>query len=264
MRPTTTYDDFQTVQIERRDRVLTIKFNRPDVYNAISLDVHSELIRLWGRIRQDEDIHAVVLTGNGKAFSAGGNLKGPRMEQGPELDAFFKEARTIIIELLELPQPIIAAINGPAVGLGATLALLCDVVYASSKAVIADPHVTVGVVAGDGGVVAWPWLVGMARAKEYLLTGDKLTAAEAERIGLVNRVFEPDELLDQAHALAHRLAASPVRAIQGTKAALNMILRDTANLVLETALAKEKECFANGDHARAVEAFMAQREARSA
>ncbi|MEV0089349.1 enoyl-CoA hydratase/isomerase family protein [Saccharopolyspora sp. NPDC050642] len=175
------------------------------------------------------------------------------------LDAFFRDARTIVVDLLEVPQPIIAAVNGPAMGLGATLAVLCDVVYASTTAVIADPHVTVGVVAGDGGVVAWPWLVGMARAKEYLLTGDKLDAAEAERIGLVNRVFEPDELLDRAHALARRLADSPVRAVQGTKSALNTILRDTANLVLDKALVSEKECFASGDHARAVEAFLAAR-----
>src|SRR5262249_11109131 len=158
MREAKNYDDFKTLEIERRDRVLTVRFNRPEAYNAINLEVHSELIRLWGRIRQDEDVRAVVLTGKGKAFSAGGNLKGPRMGPGPELDAFFKEARTIIIEMLELPQPIIAAINGPAMGLGATLALLCDVIYASSSAVIADPHVTVGVVAGDGGVIAWPWL----------------------------------------------------------------------------------------------------------
>ena len=181
------------------------------------------------------------------------------MTAGPELDAFFEDARSIIVDLLEIPQPIIAAVNGPAIGLGATLALLCDVVFASTTAVIADPHVTVGVCAGDGGVIAWPWLTGMSRAKEYLLTGDKLTAAEAERIGLINHVVAPDALLDTAHAFARRLADSPVRAVQGTKAVLNAILRDTANLVLDAALANEKECFANGDHARAVEAFQARR-----
>ncbi|SED60460.1 enoyl-CoA hydratase/isomerase family protein [Rhodococcus koreensis] len=257
---TTAPYDYTHLEIDQRDGVLTVRLDRPDDYNAINHDLHTELIALWGQIRRDRQVRAVVLTGNGRAFSAGGNLKGPRMSAGPELDAFFQDARSIIIELLELPQPIIAAVNGPAIGLGATLALMCDVVYASTDAVIADPHVTVGVVAGDGGVVAWPWLTGMARAKEYLLTGDKVGAVEAERIGLVNRVIEPSALLDQAHALAHRLAESPVRAVQGTKAALNIILRDTANLVLDTALATEKECFASGDHARAVEAFLAERE----
>ncbi|EID71892.1 MULTISPECIES: enoyl-CoA hydratase/isomerase family protein [Rhodococcus] len=257
---TTAPYDYANLEIDQRDGVLTVRFDRPDDYNAINHDLHTEIIRLWGQIRRDADVRAVVLTGNGRAFSAGGNLKGPRRTAGPELDAFFLDARSIIIELLELPQPIIAAVNGPAMGLGATLALLCDVVYASTDAVIADPHVTVGVVAGDGGVVAWPWLTGMSRAKEYLLTGDKVGAVEAERIGLVNRVVEPDALLDEAHALAHRLAESPVRAIQGTKAALNRILRDTASLVLDAALLSEKECFASGDHARAVETFLAQRE----
>lgn len=252
--------DYRTLAITRHDAVLEVRFDRPDAFNAITREVHSELIRLWGQLRRDKEVRAVVLTGNGRAFSAGGNLKGPRMSAGPVLDAFFGDARTIITELLEVPQPIIAAVNGPAIGLGATIALLCDVVYASTEAVIADPHVTVGVCAGDGGAIAWPWLTGISRAKEYLLTGDKVSAVEAERIGLVNHVVEPDALLDCAHALARRLAESPVRAIQGTKSVLNVILRDTANLLLGSALANEKECFANGDHARAVEAFVAARE----
>ncbi|MFC4784010.1 enoyl-CoA hydratase/isomerase family protein [Nocardioides sp. MAHUQ-72] len=252
--------DYQLLETSFQDGVLEVRLDRPQDFNAINHDLHWELISLWRQIRRDHDVRAVVLTGNGKAFSAGGNLKGPRMQAGDELDAFFKDARSIVVDLLEIPQPVIAAVNGPAIGLGATIALLCDVVYASSGAVIADPHVTVGVVAGDGGVIAWPWLVGMSRAKEYLLTGDKLSAAEAERIGLVNHVVEPEELLESAHALARRLADSPVKAVQGTKAVLNMILRDTATLVLDTALATEKECFASGDHARAVEAFLARRE----
>lgn len=254
--------EFDNLLATRRGPVLEVRINRPDDFNAINHATHRDLIRLWRELRRDTSVRAVVLTGNGKAFSAGGNLKGPRMAAGQELDDFFRDARSIVVDLLEVPQPIIAAVNGPAIGLGATLALLCDVVYASSKAVIADPHVNVGVVAGDGGAIVWPWLVGMARTKEYLLTGDKLSAVEAERIGLVNRVVEPDELLDQAHALAQRLAAGHTRAIQGTKQVLNAILRDTANTVLDLALSAEKECFASGDHARAVEEFLEQQAAK--
>lgn len=253
---------YENLEISLEDGLLEVHLNRPEAYNAINLDLHNELIALWAQIRRDREVRAVVLTGNGKAFSAGGNLKGPRMQTGEVLDNFFKDARTIIIDLLEIPQPVIAAINGPAMGLGATLATLCDVTYMASTAVIGDPHVTVGVVAGDGGVISWPWLVGMARAKEYLLTGDRLAAAEAERIGLVNHVVEPDELLPAARSLARRLADSPAMAVQGTKAALNSILRDTANTALDLALSREKECFANGDHARAVDKFLALQDAR--
>ncbi|MFH8616325.1 enoyl-CoA hydratase/isomerase family protein [Streptomyces sp. NPDC017979] len=254
------YSSYKHLTFDLDGHVLTMRFNRPELYNSLTVEMHAEVTAAFADIARDDRVRAVVLTGEGKAFSAGGNLKGERMGAGPQLDAFFKEARKIVMNLLELPQPIVAAVNGPAVGLGATLALLCDTVIASRTAIIADPHVTVGVVAGDGGVIAWPWLVGMARTKEYLLTGDKLTAAEAERIGLINRVVEPDQLLTEAHALAARIAAGPVRAVQGTKAALNKILLDTANLVFDHALAAEKECFASGDHARAVEAFLKSRE----
>jgi enoyl-CoA hydratase len=253
---------FDNLVATRHGAVLEVRIDRPEDYNAINHPTHRDLIRLWRELRRDSSVRAVVLTGNGKAFSAGGNLKGPRMSAGQELDEFFRDARSIVVDLLEVPQPIIAAVNGPAIGLGATLALLCDVVYASRTAVIADPHVNVGVVAGDGGAIVWPWLIGMARTKEYLLTGDKIDAVEAERIGLVNRVVEPEDLLDAAHALAQRLAAGYPRAIQGTKQVLNAILRDTANTALDLALSAEKECFACGDHAHAVERFLAQQEAR--
>lgn len=254
--------EFDNLVATRHGAVLEVRINRPDDFNAINHATHRDFIRLWRELRRDTSVRAVVLTGNGKAFSAGGNLKGPRMQAGQELDDFFRDARSIIVDLLEVPQPIISAINGPAIGLGATLALLCDVVYAARNAVIADPHVNVGVVAGDGGAVIWPWLIGMARTKEYFFTGDRIDATEAERIGLVNHVVEPDELLDAAHALAQRIASGHTRAIQGTKQVLNAILRDTANTVLDLALSVEKECFASGDHARAVEDFLAQQAAK--
>jgi len=254
--------EFDNLVATRHGAVLEVRINRPEDFNAINHPTHKDFIRLWRELRRDTSVRAVVLTGNGKAFSAGGNLKGPRMEAGQELDDFFRDARSIVVDLLEVPQPIVAAINGPAIGLGATLALLCDVVYASRTAIIADPHVNVGVVAGDGGAVIWPWLIGMARTKEYFFTGDRIDATEAERIGLVNHVVDPDELLDEAHAFAQRIASGHTRAIQGTKQVLNAILRDTANTVLDLALSVEKECFASGDHARAVEDFLAQQAAK--
>src|SRR5207244_12224354 len=165
----------------------------------------------------------------------------------------------IFADRLDSTQPMIAAVNGPATGLGATLALFSDVIFAADNARIGDPHVRIGVVAGDGGAVIWPWLVGAARAKEFLLTGDLLTAAEAERIGLINRVVPADQLMATAMTFAQRLATGPTQAIRGTKVSVNKILRETVNLVLDTSLALEKYCLSTADHKDALQAFLDNR-----
>lgn len=250
---------YEHLSFERHDGVLTVRIARPEARNAVNAALHRELSRVFADIRADRETRAVILTGEGKAFSAGGDLKWFEEMTAESLDALFGEARKIIVDLLEVPQPVIAAVNGPAVGLGATLALFCDIVIAAEDAVLGDPHVLVGVVAGDGGAVIWPWLVGVARAKEYLLTGENLSASEAHRIGLVNRVVAPEQLLAEANELAVRLARGPVHAIQGTKASVNSILRDTVNLVLDKSLALERECFGTEDHREAVSAFLERR-----
>jgi enoyl-CoA hydratase len=242
------------------DGVLTVRFQRPDAKNAVNKALHRDLSRVFAEIARDRDTRAVVLTGEGRAFSAGGDITWFRDMDDEDREALFVEARRIVIDLLEVPQPVVAAVNGPAIGLGATVALMCDVVIAADDALFGDPHVLIGVVAGDGGAVIWPWLVGMARAKEYLLTGANVRAEEAERIGLVNRVVPAGELLQSAHELASRLASGPTQAIQGTKASLNKILRDTTNLVLDTSLALERACFETDDHREAVSAFLERRE----
>lgn len=253
------YGRYQCLQATRKDRILTIAFNRPEALNAVNAELHTELSQIFADVARDSDTHVVLLTGNGRAFSAGGDIKWFQQMTSTQLDNLFVEARKIIIDLLEVEQPIIAAINGPATGLGATIALFSDVIIASEKARIGDPHVQVGVVAGDGGAIIWPWLVGAARAKEFLMTGDMVNAAEAERIGLVNRVVAPDDLMPTARALATRLANGPTRAIRGTKASVNKILRDTANLILDTSLALEKQCFVTEDHREAINAFVEKR-----
>ena len=186
------YANYETLAFSRDGAVLTVKLNRPQALNAVSQRLHTELSRVFAEIAADPTVDAVVLSGEGRAFSAGGDLDWFLRISGPQLDALFVEARRIILDLVDLPQPIIAAVNGTAAGLGATLALFCDVVYVAEEARISDPHVRIGVTAGDGGAVIWPLLVGPARAKEYLMTGDSLTAAEAERIGLVNRIVDGD------------------------------------------------------------------------
>jgi enoyl-CoA hydratase len=254
------YDAYRMLDIEHDGEVLIVSLNRPDSLNAVNRELHRELSTIFRDIAADESVAAVVVTGRGRAFCAGGDINGGLPgSAGADLDRLFREARTIIIDLLELPQPIIAAVNGPAIGLGATIALFCDLTLMAADSVIADPHVEVGVSAGDGGAIIWPWLVGMKRAKEFLLTGDKVDAETAVNIGLANQVVAGEEVAAVARAHAHRLAQASTRALQTTKAALNSSLRATAVEVLDQSLASEKECFTSGDHDRAVAEFHARR-----
>lgn len=255
------YSHYETLAFTRDGAVLTIKLNRPDALNAVNSQLHTELSRVFADIAADSSVDAVVLTGEGRAFSAGGDLDWFRTITTAQLDALFVEARRIIVDLVDLPQPIIAAVNGAAAGLGATLALFCDMVYVAEGAKISDPHVRIGVTAGDGGSAIWPLLVGPARAKEYLMTGDSLTATEAERIGLVNKVLPAAELQAAAQAMAQRLAQGSRHAVRSTKLSVNKLVRDAVSLVLDTSLALEKECFNTPYHKAAIEAFCARRQA---
>ena len=167
--------------------------------------------------------------------------------------------RRLIVNLLEVEAPVIVAMNGDAVGFGATLALFGDVIIAAETARIGDAHVRMGLVAGDGGAVIWPLLVGVHRAKEYLMTGDLISATEAERIGLINHVVPADELLPKARALAERLAAGPTWAVRWTKASINKLVRERMNLILDTSLAYEALSLGTEDHKEAARAFMEKR-----
>src|SRR4029453_6893790 len=254
------YSRYHYLSVERKEKVLVVALNRPESLNAINAPLHTELSQIFADIAQDRETEAVVLTGKGRAFCAGGDIKWFQGMTAQQLDALFIEARKIIIDMLEVEQPIIAAVNGAATGLGATLALFSDVIFAAENAKIGDPHVRVGVVAGDGGAVIWPWLVGAARAKEFLMAGDIISATEAERIGLINHVVPADQLMDKAMTFANRLANGPTKAIRWTKVSVNKILRDTANLVLDTSLALEKHCFVTEDHKEAIRSFVEKRE----
>ena len=170
-----------------------------------------------------------------------------------------RDAKQLIWDLLDIEIPIVAAINGPAMGLGASIALLCDVIYMADTAILGDPHVKVGIVAGDGGVAIWPLAVGPARAKEYLLTGDPVTAVEAERIGLVNRVVAAEQLQSAALALATKLAAGAPLAIRYTKLSVNKLIKDALNLAFDTSTALELVTFKSEDHQEALAALREKR-----
>ena len=255
------YSRYQNLTVEKKDKVAVVTLNRPDALNAVVPELHTELEDVFAEITRDDEVNAVVLTGAGKAFSAGGDVKGMNARLTAPFSARirFNPARRLIHNLLEVEQPIIAAVNGDAIGLGATLALFCDIIIASDKARFGDPHVRVGIVAGDGGAVIWPLLCGIAKAKEYLMTGDLMSANEAERIGLINHVVPPEELMPKAVELAQRLANGPTRAIRWTKLSCNKRLRDEVNLVLDASLAVEFLTFFSDDHAEATRAFIEKR-----
>lgn len=253
------YDDLATISTERHDRVLRATLHRPDRLNAFDGRLHSDVTALLERITIDTETEVVVLAGAGEAFSAGGDLRWFQTMTEDELDALFHEARRIVYALLAIEQPIVASTRGPVVGLGATIALMCDFVVAAEDSVFADPHVQVGLVAGDGGAAIWPLLCGLGRAKRYLMLGDQLTAERAEDIGLVDWVVPIDELSAMTDDVARRLRNGPLQAIRGTKKALNKHLERAVSATLDLSLSVEKECFRSAEHREAVEAFVQQR-----
>lgn len=257
------YSGYKHLHIGRRGRVLTIMLNRPPM-NPIHFDLHHELSRVWYDVQVDHESDVVVFTGAGEVFSAGGDI--PMMQKRIDEPELFNrknlEMKQMIFGLLDLEKPVIARVNGDCIGLGATLALLCDIIIAVEGARFGDPHVKMGYVAGDGGAVIWPQLVGYARAKEYLLTGDLLDAAEAERIGLINRVVPRPELDARVDALADKLANGATKAIKWTKTCVNIPLRQLAHSIMDASLAYEAITNMGADHQEAVTAFQEKRKPR--
>ncbi|HXG42699.1 MAG TPA: enoyl-CoA hydratase-related protein [Dehalococcoidia bacterium] len=245
------------------DGVALCTLNRPEVLNAVNGVLHSELEDLFVRLGKDRDVKAAVLTGAGRAFCAGGDIRDMRGSADDRPAGYFDSgARELIFSLLSLEKPIIAAVNGDAVGLGATIALGCDVVFMSETARIGDTHVRVGLVPGDGGAVLWPLLVGPARAKELLMTGDLLPAPEAYRMGLVAHVLPPEQVLPEAMALARRLARGPGLAIRFAKLSVQRLILQSYFQVLDLSLALETITGKSQDHQEAVRAFMEKRQPR--
>ena len=255
------YGKYETLSFTRKGRILTLTMNRPDRLNAVDATMHEELSRAFYDIAVDHDVDVVVFTGAGRAFSAGGDFDWfqTMIDDRKAWDRCRIEAKRIIFGLLDLEKPIIAKLNGHAYGLGATMALFSDVIFASKTAKIADPHVGVGLVAGDGGAVIWPQLIGYARAKEYLMTGDAITAEAAERMGLINHAVAGEELDGAVEAFANRLASGAIESIRYSKVAVNIGLRQLVHSILDASLAYESLTNFTKDHQEAVTAFKAKR-----
>jgi len=240
-----TYDLPDELQVEADGPVRIVRLNRPEQLNATNHELHSGLAALFPQLDADPDARVAVITGNGRAFSAGGDFS--------YIDELSKDAerrresldhgRQIVTGMVACRVPIVAAVNGPAVGLGCSIVALSDIVYMAASAHLADPHVLVGLVAADGGPVTWPLLTSLQLAKEYALTGDRIPAERAAQIGLVNHVCPDGEVVDQALACARRIAKLPRRAAEDTKRILNLHLERAVLATLDFALSAEDRSF---------------------
>lgn len=256
-----TQDRYQTILIEKSTNgVAVATLNRPEKLNAINARMHTELSTLTLDADADPNVKVLLITGAGRAFSAGGDFSGGGDSPTTGGGQTMREARQIVDNLLDCSKPVISAVNGYAMGLGANFALLADVVVAARGATFADTHVRMGIGAGDGGQVIWPLLMGVNRAKYFLMTGDRLPAEEAERLGLVNFIVDDEQLMPKATEIAERLASGPAHAISASKVPVNKYIKMVSNLVLPISLSLEGATMAGADAREAAQAFREKRD----
>jgi enoyl-CoA hydratase len=243
-------------------KILTVTFNDPDRLNPLDAQAEKELCDFLHEGWADPSFNVVILTGAGRAFSAGGDIG--FMEEVMNDPSLFGvgQAKRTVLAMIDFPKPVIAKVNGHAVGLGATIALLCDVVFAATNATFSDAHTRIGFAAGDGGAIIWPMLVGYARAKEYLMTGDSISATEAERIGLINHVVPAEELDERVRAFAQRLSSGATKSIDWTKQLVNIGLRQQAASMIDACVAYEAMSNITKDHIEGVLALKERRKPR--
>ncbi len=258
------FDGYSRFTFHREGRVLTATIAGANPVNGVDAAMHDELARVFTDLQHDPESDIIILTGAGRAFCAGGDfawfdeqIRDPRKFRDIGWDA-----KRIVTSLLDIEKPVICRLNGPAAGLGATIALLCDIIIADENAVIGDPHVKVGLVAGDGGAVIWPQLIGYARAKEYLLTGDMIKASKAAEIGLINHAVPTNQLDAKVAAMTAKLMASPRWAVRWTKTVTNTPLKALVAQMMDTSIAYEMLSNIAADRAEAVAAVRERRPAQ--
>jgi enoyl-CoA hydratase len=255
------FSDYQTIQFDRRGKILQLTFNQPQKLNSFAGTAHTELSRVFYEIAEDDASEIIVLTGAGRAFSAGGDIEHMQWlrDNPPEFYRAVREAKRIVLSMLELDKPVIGKINGDAVGLGSTIAVLCDVIFAADHARFGDPHNKVGLVSGDGGQIMWPYLIGYARAKHYLFTGELFNAPKAVEMGLINACMPAAELDAYVDAYADKLAALPTQSLRWSKSTINVPLRQMAASMMDVGMAYENVSSQTLDHQEAINAFREKR-----
>jgi len=258
--------DMETMSLRRDGHVLTVTIDHPtSALNAVDALLHREFADLFNLLKRGNEaiaagVRAIVLAGEGPAFSAGGDMDWfPTLRTPEKLNDLRREAKQTIWDQLDVEAPIVCALNGPAVGLGASIALMCDVIVMADTAAIIDPHVQVGLVAGDGGAAIWPLMLGPHAAKRHLMLGEPLTASEALRLGVAAEVCAAAGVPETARRWADRLAAQPPLAVQGTKLSVNQQLKQSLLTAFDFSTAMEMPCFHSADHAEAVDAFIEKR-----
>ena len=256
------FEHYEMLTFEREGRILTIRMNRPEVLNAVTPLLHEEMARAFFDAADDPESDIIILTGTGSVFCAGGDFDWLEDQAAGRREPFVNEAksmRRIVMGLLDCPKPVIAKVNGDAIGFGASIALLCDIVIAAEDARFADPHVKLGLVAGDGGALIWPQLIGFGKAKHYLLTGDAIDAVAAERCNLISFAVPPAELDLYVAKYAQRLARGAQSAIRYTKSVTNIALRQLFSSVFEAGVAYEGLATYTADFGEAVRAYREKR-----
>ncbi len=233
-----------TVELRDDDRIAVVTLDRPAHGNAVDDRMHSELATVFGQLRARRELRAIVLTGAGEAFCSGGDRSPDRAFETFTGLTPIQEARQIVDSLLELDAPLVAAVNGDALGLGAILATLADVAFVERSARVGDAHVRGGVTAGNGATAIWPLLIGVNASKRLLLEGTLLSAADAVAAGLLSELVDDGASLERALEQARAWAELPAFAVQSTKRALNVHLKAAVAQVMPLALALEEQSLA--------------------
>lgn len=253
--------DYTRFSFERNGRVLTAAFDSDHPVNGVDEAMHEELATLFTDLQRDSESDIVILTGKGKAFCAGGDFDWfeEQIAHPERFRAIAWDAKRIVNSLLDMEKPIICRMNGAAAGLGATIALLCDIIIADEDAVIGDPHVKVGLVAGDGGAMIWPQLIGYARAKELLMTGDMLSARKAAEMGLINHAVTTGALDGKIAEIVKKLQGNPKWAVRWTKTIANIPLRALTQQMIDASIGYESVSNTLKDREEAVKAMIEKR-----
>ena len=252
------------VLVQKNERIHVITLNRPDSLNAITTGMHHAIEDAFRDADRDPGSDVIVVTGAGRGFCSGGDMKATQKagRAGWKTDRprVQSPGRSLLFTLLGLEKPTIAIVNGPAIGLGATIALSMDCIVMAESACIADSHIDIGAVAGDGGAILWPALIGPHRAKEFLMTGRRMYGPEAGATGLVNHVYPDNQVVEEGFAIAKVLAAKAPYALRATKIIINRNIIRQAFELHDLAIAYEHNSFRKDDYKEAMSAHVEHRE----